>query len=128
VIWDQHESLYIARWVIWAQHECLYIARWVIWAQHECLYIARWVIWAQHECIIFTKKPRNSLIVNLYVMKWKELSWPWSYGSWMWVWIPLRRGALDATVCDNICQWLATGLWFSPGIVVSPNKKLTATI
>ena len=21
---------------------------------------------------------------------------------------------LDTTVCDKVCQWLATGMWFSP--------------
>jgi hypothetical protein len=24
------------------------------------------------------------------------------------------RGVLDTTLCDNVCQWLATGRWFSP--------------
>ena len=62
------------------------------------------------------------------------LSWSWSYCSWiynylcnqflsplmLWVQIPLRWGALDTTLCDKVCQWLATGRWFSPPI------KLTA--
>ena len=38
----------------------------------------------------------------------------------LWVWIPLRWGLLDTTLCDKVCQWLATGLWFSP--VSSTNK------
>jgi hypothetical protein len=25
------------------------------------------------------------------------------------------RGALDATFCDEVCQWLVLGWWFSPG-------------
>jgi hypothetical protein len=25
--------------------------------------------------------------------------------------------------CDNVCQWLATGRWFSPGTPVSSNNK-----
>jgi len=25
-----------------------------------------------------------------------------------------RRGVLDTTLCDKICQWLAAGWWFSP--------------
>ena len=63
----------------------------------------------------------------------KGLSWSWSHGSWiynylcnqclsplmLWVQIPLRWGVLDTTLCD-ICQWLVTGLWFSP--VPSTNK------
>jgi hypothetical protein len=24
------------------------------------------------------------------------------------------RGVLDTTLCDKVCQWLATGRWFSP--------------
>ena len=45
----------------------------------------------------------------------------WSYGSWIYlcnqclsplkmrVWIPLKRGVLNTTLCDKVCQWLATG-------------------
>ena len=32
----------------------------------------------------------------------------------LWVWIPLRQGVLDTTLCDKVCQWLATGQRFSP--------------
>jgi hypothetical protein len=62
-------------------------------------------------------------------------SWPWSYGSWvynylwnwclsplmLWVRIPLR--ARCTTLCDNVCQWLAAGRWFSPGTPVSSTNK-----
>ena len=41
----------------------------------------------------------------------------------LWVWIPLRRGVLDTTLCDTVCQWLATGQWFSPGTPVSSTNK-----
>jgi hypothetical protein len=34
--------------------------------------------------------------------------------------IPLRRGVLDTTLCDKMCQRLAAGRWFSP--VSSTNK------
>ena len=60
-------------------------------------------------------------------------SWPWSYGSWiynypcnqclsplslmLWVWISIR--AKCTALCDKVCQWLATGQWFSPGTPVS---------
>jgi hypothetical protein len=27
------------------------------------------------------------------------------------------------TLCDKVCQWLATGLWFSPGTPVSSTNK-----
>ena len=32
----------------------------------------------------------------------------------LWVWIPLRRGVLDTTLCDKVCQWLPADRWFSP--------------
>jgi hypothetical protein len=33
------------------------------------------------------------------------------------------RDVLDTTLCDQVCQWLATGQWFSPGTPVSSNKR-----
>jgi hypothetical protein len=59
-------------------------------------------------------------------------SWLWSYGSWiynylcnqcllpliLWVLISIRMRCI--TLCDKVCQWLATGRWFSP--VSSTNK------
>ena len=52
-------------------------------------------------------------------------SWSWSYGSWIYNYLyntgkylsplklrvrtPLRRGVLDTTLCDKVCQLLATG-------------------
>jgi len=30
---------------------------------------------------------------------------------------------LDITLCDKVCQWLATGRWFSPDIPVSSTNK-----
>ena len=61
----------------------------------------------------------------------------WSYDSWiynymcnqclspltLWVRIPLRRGGLDATLCDKVSQWLATGRWFSLDTPVSFTNK-----
>ena len=63
--------------------------------------------------------------------------WSWSYDSWiynylcnqclsslmLWVWIPLRQVVLDTTLCDKVCQLLATGWWFSPGTPVSSTNK-----
>ena len=57
---------------------------------------------------------------------------PLWYGSWiynylcnqylsplkLWVRIPLRWDVLDKTLCNKVCQWLAAGLWFSPGAPV----------
>ena len=41
----------------------------------------------------------------------------------LWVWTPLRRGVLNTTLCDKVCQWLATGRWFSQGTPVSSTNK-----
>jgi hypothetical protein len=35
----------------------------------------------------------------------------------------LWRGVLDTTLCDKVCQWLATGRLFSPGTPVSSTNK-----
>jgi hypothetical protein len=29
----------------------------------------------------------------------------------------------DSTLCDKVCQWLATGQWFSPGTPVSSTNN-----
>ena len=33
------------------------------------------------------------------------------------------RGLQYITFCDKVCQWLVTGLWFSPGTLVSSTTK-----
>ena len=35
----------------------------------------------------------------------------------------VRRDVLDTTLCDKVCQWLATGQWFSLGTSVSSTNK-----
>jgi hypothetical protein len=37
----------------------------------------------------------------------------------LWVWIPFRRDVLDRALCDQVCQWLAIGRWFSASTPVS---------
>ena len=39
----------------------------------------------------------------------------------LWVRIPFRWGVLDTTLCDKVCQWIATGL--SPDTLVSCTNK-----
>jgi ABC-type dipeptide/oligopeptide/nickel transport system permease component len=41
----------------------------------------------------------------------------------LWVRTQFRWGVLDTTLCDKVCQWLATGRWFSPGSSVSSSIK-----
>ena len=50
----------------------------------------------------------------------------WSYGSWIYNYLcnpGLWRGVLYKTLCDKVCQWLSTGLWFSPGTLVFSTNK-----
>ena len=37
--------------------------------------------------------------------------------------VPIRRGVLNTTLCDEVCQWLVAGRWFSPGTPVSSTNK-----
>ena len=39
----------------------------------------------------------------------------------LWVWISIK--ARYTTLCDKVCQWLATGRWFSSGPPVSSTNK-----
>jgi hypothetical protein len=51
------------------------------------------------------------------------------YGSWILRLSPLISlvrisiRARRTTLCDELCQWLATGRWFSPGLPVSSTNK-----
>jgi len=37
--------------------------------------------------------------------------------------IPIMEMILDTALCDKVCQWLASGWWFSPSIHVSSTIK-----
>ena len=42
---------------------------------------------------------------------------------WVWILLMVRWGVLDATLCDKVCQWLASGQWFFKGTLVSSTNK-----
>jgi len=56
---------------------------------------------------------------------------PWSvfiiktnyYFIIMWWGAFISYFSQDTALCDNVCQWLAAGRWFSPGTPVSSNNK-----
>ena len=62
-------------------------------------------------------------------------SWLWLYGSWIYnslcnqylsplmLWVRISIRARCTTLCDTVCQRLATGRWFSPGPPVSSTNK-----
>jgi len=81
---------------------------------------------------------KNSLLVlnhgnfHQYTLTLNECTGSWIYNYIcnqclsplkFWVRIPLRRGVLNTTLCDKVCQWLVTGWWFSPGTSVSFTNK-----
>ena len=65
----------------------------------------------------------------------KGLPWPWSYGSWIYsylwnqclpplmLWAQILIRARCTTFYGEVCQWLATGWWFSLGPPVSSTNK-----
>jgi hypothetical protein len=73
--------------------------------------------------------------LNFALSRGEGVLWLRSYGSWiynylcnqclsplmLWVWIPIRSRC--TTLCDKVCQWLATGWWFSLGPPVSSTNK-----
>ena len=86
---------------------------------------------------------QEPLVVYFFLLKWiyplipTGPSWSWSYGSWihnylcnqclsplkLWVWILLKQGVLNTTLCHKVSQWLATCRWFSLGTPVSSTNK-----
>ena len=57
-------------------------------------------------------------------------SWPWSYGCWITYeisayhhWCCKFKSWSGRGVQHYVCQWLATGQWFSPGPLVSSTNK-----
>jgi hypothetical protein len=78
-----------------------------------------------------------ALLNRMISLKRRGLSWSWTYGSWIYNYLcnqcpsplqlgvrtPLGRGILDTTLCDKICQLLATDRWFSQGTLVSSTNK-----
>jgi hypothetical protein len=62
-------------------------------------------------------------------------SWSWSYGSWIYnyswnqclsplmLWVRVSIRVRCTTLCDKVCQWLATDRWFSPDPSVSSTFK-----
>ena len=68
-----------------------------------------------------------SVIVDIGLFKWCRPWWSWSYFSWihnylcnqhlspLMLWVRISIRARCTTLCDKVCQWIATGRWFSPG-------------
>ena len=73
--------------------------------------------------------------LRYYTQIVQGLSWLWPYGSWIYnylcnqclssvmLWVRISIRAMCTTLCDKVCQTLATGRWFSPGPLVSSTNK-----
>ena len=76
-----------------------------------------------------------SNVYLLYQIRYRGPSWQGSYGSWIYnylcnncisplmLWVRITIRTRCTTLCNKVCQWLATGLWFSLGPPVSPINK-----
>ena len=74
-------------------------------------------------------------MIPLFCIKKNYERLPWSYGSWIYnyicnqclsppmLWVRISIRARFTTLCDKVCQWLATGRWLSPGLPVSSTNK-----
>ena len=68
-----------------------------------------------------SEERRDLLVIRYYSRSiFNYLCNPWISPLTLWVRIPLRWSVLNTRLCDQVCQWLATGRWFSP--VSSTNK------
>ena len=70
-------------------------------------------------CPLWVRLGRGRMVVGFTITSANQCLSPLK----LWVWILLRQGVLDTTLCDQICQWRAAGLWFSLGTPVSSNNK-----
>ena len=90
--------------------------------------------------IVLQQLTHINKLALIYQLKWGRCvrdSRPhrWSYGSWIYnylcnqclsplmLWIRISIRARCLTLCDKVCQWLATGRCFSPGTPVFSNNK-----
>ena len=97
------------------------------------VFLFRWMWWEFSTPLPSVDK--SIVIVIMHFLYSEGQSWSWFYGSWsynyicnkcpsplmLWVRIPIR--ARCTTLCDKVCQGLATGRWFSLGAPVSSTNK-----
>ena len=78
---------------------------------------------------------KKLLPIMYQLFTYQVSSWPWSYGSWIYnylcnqclsplmLWVRISIRVRCITLCDKVCQWFATGRWFSLGHPVSSTNK-----
>ena len=101
----------------------------------NCFFVFRWATLSSWFIVrtIYNRTYLNTHTIHKILLD--GLSWPWSHGSWIYNYLcnqclsplMLRVRILIkvwcTTLCDKVCQWLATGWWFSPGPPVSSTNK-----
>ena len=85
-------------------------------------------------CVLVTNYMEDFFFLNelqIHTVVLWEPSWPWSYGSWinnylcnqclspLMFRVRISIRARCTTLCDKVCQCLATGRWFSLGPPIS---------
>jgi hypothetical protein len=83
-----------------------------------CLFVCLMVFYATFNNISVVSWRSVLLVEETGVTRENHLvvgsSWPWSYGSWIYNYlVRISIGTRSTTLCDQDCQWLATGRWFS---------------
>jgi hypothetical protein len=82
-------------------------------------------------------QPKNNTVIFYWILTiYSQMgsSWPWSYMVVGFTTILMQSVHIttdvssnldqgECTLCDNVCQWLATNRWFSPGPPVSSTNK-----
>ena len=91
-------------------------------SERSCIYVFRSIILSLFLsfCLCFYHFVSISIILSLFLSFFYyilELFWFLSFYSNYTIYIILSS-VLDTTLCDTVCQWHATGRWFSPGIPV----------
>jgi hypothetical protein len=89
----------------------------------------------QKEESITPQFRRVVISVVFILIQLRNHCWSRSYGSWIYnylcnqclspvmLWVRISIRARCTTLCDKVCQWFATGRWFSPGPPVSSTNK-----
>jgi hypothetical protein len=87
---------------------------------------------SQNQSVFFLL-PVEKLTTTVYAFTMSLC--PWSYGIWNYndlcnqclsppmLWVRISIRVRCTILCDKVCQWLATGRWFSPGPPVSSTNK-----
>ena len=112
----------INNWFIWGLKYFLFYCKLSVISHHVfcfvvmCLPNIKFVKFFSLQSLTFL----HSLLFLMELSSWSYGSWIYNYlwNQWLspltlWVRTPLRRGVLDTTLCDKVCQWLAIGRWFS---------------